>query len=435
MRGGLQFIKHGRIVRLFSTSASFPKGDYSDLKKYSEIELYGSKYSVDDHTNLTTRVTKKLNEQLHNVKSHPINLVRQSIQNYFYSNYLKSSGNPLFAVFDNLNPIVTPQQSFDSLLFPENHPGRLRNDTYYVNSKYLLRPHMTAHDEELIKMGFDAFLSVGDVYRRDEIDRTHFPVFHQLDGVRLYKSDELFHGMNESTELKMFEKGSRSLDRQEEHTVDAAKLIEIHLKSALLGVVHKLFGKDIKHRWVDCYFPFTHPSWELEICFDGKWLEVLGSGVLEQKILTKAGVIDKVGWAFGVGLDRLAMIQYQIPDIRLLWSKDKRFLDQFHTEDPDKKIVYKPISMFMNRQLDLSFWVPDSFVANDFHDIVGTIGGDVVEDVSLKDSYCDPKTNRKSLCYCISYGYMEKEITPEEAKNLHQAITLAAVEQLGVKVR
>lgn len=91
--------------------------------------------------------------------------------------------------------------------------------------------------------------------------------------------------------------------------------------------------------------------------------------------------------------------------------------------------------MFMNRQLDLSFWVPDSFVANDFHDIVGTIGGDVVEDVSLKDSYCDPKTNRKSLCYCISYGYMEKEITPEEAKNLHQAITLAAVEQLGVKVR
>ena len=135
MGSGLRFRKSVGIFRLFSTSASFPKGDCTDLKKFSEIELYGSRYSVDGHTNLSTRVTKKLNEQLHNLKNHPINLVRQRIQNYFYSNYLKSSGNPLFAVFDNLNPVVTPYQSFDSLLFPENHPGRLRNDTYYVNSK------------------------------------------------------------------------------------------------------------------------------------------------------------------------------------------------------------------------------------------------------------------------------------------------------------
>ena len=89
----------------------------------------------------------------------------------------------------------------------------------------------------------------------------------------------------------------------------------------------------------------------------------------------------------------------------------------------------------MNRQLDLSFWIPDSFVRNDFHDIVGTVCGDVVEDVSLKESYCDAKTNRTSLCFSITYGYMEKEITPEEAKNFHRAIASAAVEQLGVNIR
>ncbi len=83
-------------------------------------------------------------------------------------------------------------------------------------------------------------------------------------------------------------------------------------------------------RWVDTYFPFTCPSWELEIHFEGEWLEVLGCGVVEQAIVSNAGVENKLGWAFGLGLERLAMVLFGIPDIRLFWSKDKRFLSQFH---------------------------------------------------------------------------------------------------------
>ena len=82
-------------------------------------------------------------------------------------------------------------------------------------------------------------------------------------------------------------------------------------------------------RWVDAYFPFTEPSMELEIFFKGEWLEVLGCGVMEMKILEEAGLGDKRAWAFGLGLERLAMVLFDVPDIRLFWSDDKRFTKQF----------------------------------------------------------------------------------------------------------
>jgi len=87
--------------------------------------------------------------------------------------------------------VVTPHQNFDSLLVPADHISRSLYDTYYVNSEHLLRSHMTAHDEELIRSGFDAFLLVGDVFRRDEIDASHYPVFHQVDGVCLFTENEV----------------------------------------------------------------------------------------------------------------------------------------------------------------------------------------------------------------------------------------------------
>ena len=99
--------------------------------------------------------------------------------------------------------------------------------------------------------------------------------------------------------------------------------------------------EDIEYRWVDCYFPFTHPSWELEILYQDKWLEVLGCGIIEQEILHNAGADGKLGFAFGLGLERLAMKLYQIPDIRLFWSEDTGFTSQFITDDPNEEIVYK----------------------------------------------------------------------------------------------
>ena len=99
---------------------------------------------------------------------------------------------------------------------------------------------------------------------------------------------------------------------------------------------------DLEYRWVDCYFPFTHPSWELEVLHEGQWLEVLGCGIVEQEILAGAAAAgDKVGWAFGLGLERLAMRLYRIPDIRLFWSNDSGFTSQFNTDDHNNNIVYK----------------------------------------------------------------------------------------------
>jgi phenylalanyl-tRNA synthetase alpha chain len=96
-------------------------------------------------------------------------------------------------------------------------------------------------------------------------------------------------------------------------------------------------------RWIDAYFPFTHPSFELEVYWNDEWIELLGCGIIEQKILQFAGADSKVGWAFGIGLDRLAMIIYSIPDIRLLWSRDSGFLNQFADKSPTDDIVYKVI--------------------------------------------------------------------------------------------
>jgi phenylalanyl-tRNA synthetase alpha subunit len=101
------------------------------------------------------------------------------------------------------------------------------------------------------------------------------------------------------------------------------QLIEEDLKRILTGLAVELFG-DVQMRWKDDYFPFTRPSFELEIFYNGDWLEVLGCGVIHDQVMANAGKSDRLGWAFGLGLERLAMVLFDIPDIRLFWSQDAR---------------------------------------------------------------------------------------------------------------
>lgn len=155
------------------------------------VTIAGSVYDRDEWTNIRPGVVSKIGRNLHRQQHHPLNLIRLRIQNYFYTNFISRTGSPLFAVFDNINPVVSTYQNFDSLLVPQEHISRTPSDSYYINKYTMLRAHTSAHQEELIKMGFDAFLVVGDVYRRDEIDSTHFPVFHQMEGVRLYTETEV----------------------------------------------------------------------------------------------------------------------------------------------------------------------------------------------------------------------------------------------------
>lgn len=185
-------------------------------------------------------------------------------------------------------------------------------------------------------------------------------------------------------------------------------------------------------------FPFTEPSWELEVRYRDKWLEILGCGIMRQEILYNAGASDRIGWAFGLGLERLAMCLYQIPDIRLFWSQDSGFLNQFKVSSVDENVIYKPISVHPQCNNDISFWLPSNgveYASNDFYDLVRSLGGDVIEQVTLVDEFKHPKNGKTSHCYRITYRHMEKTLTQEEVNVIHGNIAKAASEQLGVQIR
>lgn len=148
-------------------------------KTIATVKIKDKEFVTDDFTNVTPKILSYLDRNLHLRKNNPISMVRQRIVNYFYSSFTHR-GTPIFSVYENLSPVVTTKQNFDDLLIPEEHPSRTKSDCYYINNKTLLRAHMTAHQSELLCSGLDNFLMIGDVYRRDEIDSTHFPVFHQV---------------------------------------------------------------------------------------------------------------------------------------------------------------------------------------------------------------------------------------------------------------
>jgi len=215
-------------------------------KNVNELTLLDKKYVTDEWTNITPKIIAKLGKNLHIKQYHPLSHLRQRIINYFYGQFRNRSGTPSFSIFDNICPIVTVDQNFDSLLVPKNHPSRKKIDCYYVNHDTLLRAHTTAHQAELISMGLNNFLIVGDVYRRDEIDNTHYPIFHQADAVRLRTSEEIFQNVNDSESLKLFEhRGTETVEKQGCHSLEAVKIMEQELKSTLIGLAQAIFGKGI----------------------------------------------------------------------------------------------------------------------------------------------------------------------------------------------
>ena len=248
------------------------------------------------------------------------------------------------------------------------------------------------------------------------------------------------------------------------HSPEEVEAITAHLKRSLEGVVVGLFSRaqkaavasgyvdanamePLRIRWIEAYFPFTSPSWELEVFWQGDWLELLGCGVTKQDILINAGVPYQVGWAFGMGLERVAMLLFSIPDIRLFWSKDPRFLNQFSSKENVNAFV--PFSKYPECYKDVSFWLRSSsssagggmrsnahdFHGNDVMEIVRDVGGDLVEDVSLVDDFVHPVSGRKSLCYRINYRSLERTLRNEEVNQLHECIRKKLAENLGIELR
>jgi phenylalanyl-tRNA synthetase alpha chain len=279
-----------------------------------------------------------------------------------------------------------------------------------LNPNTLLRTHTSAHQTELISSGETSFLVVGDCYRRDTIDATHYPIFHQMEGVRIFDKSKV-----------------------------SPSDVEKDMKHVLSQLFVFLLGNTTQVRWIDEYFPFTFPSFEMEVHFQNNWLEVLGCGLIHEQLLANCGKSDKIGWAFGQGLERLAMILYQITDIRLFWSSDPRFWGQFNDSHIDLSHEhlpqFQPYSKFPPCYKDISFWVGESFHENDFFEIVREIAQENVEDVILVSQFTHPTTKRVSHCYRINFRSMERNLTNEETNKMYFDLRKFLTEKMDVELR
>lgn len=234
---------------------------------------------------------------------HPMYTVLDEIKEIFI--------NMGFEVMDGPE-IEQAEYNFTKLNAPENHPSRDWTDTFYLteDSSILLRSQTSPMQIRAMETyGVPIrMISPGRVYRKDEVDATHSPMFHQIEGL-------------------VVDKGITMAD----------------LKGTLNAVIREIYGPNTKTRFRPHHFPFTEPSCEVDIqchkcggvgcptCKGEGWIEVLGAGMVHPKVLRGCGIDPEVysGFAFGMGLERLAMGQFKISDLRLIFENDMRFLSQF----------------------------------------------------------------------------------------------------------
>ena len=340
-------------------------------------------------SNITKSIYEKMNRNIHNTKNHPIEIVKNKIYNYFGDSFEK---------FDNLSSKVNVLDNFDKLLIPKTHPARSFSDTYYFDENTCLRTHTSAHQNELLSKGYKKFLVTGDVYRKDEIDSSHYPVFHQMEGVCVVEDNQ---------------------DVKEEFI------------NTIKGLVEFLFP-GCEYRFNDDYFPFTNPSFEVEVKFNGEWLEILGGGIVQNEILKNNNLENKKAWAFGLGLESLAMILFKIPDIRYFWTTDERFLNQFKSGEI---IEFKEYSKYPPCHKDISFWLNEDYNYNNFCEIVREMGGDFVENISLIDNFTNSKTNKTSHCYRITYRSNDRSLTNEEVDLVQNKVRNLIQNELNLELR
>lgn len=349
--------------------------------------------------NIPKTITDKVGTCLYTKHGHPIKIIRDKIFSYFKD----------FTHLNIYNPVVSVYDNFDSLLIPKEHVSRKPTDTYYVDDDNVLRTHMTAHLVSSVKKGYDKYITCGDVYRKDAIDATHYPVFHQADGFCM---------------------------------VPDSDNVEEHLRKTLSGFIKYLFGSDCQYNFLedrenpDVYFPFTYNSVEVEVRVkqdDGTYkpIEVLGAGTVQPKIMEEIGYPGKHAWAFGMGMERLAMLFFQIPDIRLFWSNDVRFLSQFE----DGRITkFEPYSKHPPCIKDVTFWISSAFSYNDMCDIVRQEAkDDVIESVTLIDSF--NRGVKRSNCYRITYRHNSRTLMNAEINDIQEKIRARLVNELNVELR
>ncbi len=314
--------------------------------------------------------------------------------------------------FDDIKiPEIVPTHIlFDLFNMPPGHPARSKSDSYYVDDQNVLRPHDTVfwyyylNDPEIKKRVANketlGAVCYGKVYRKDEIDRTHMNVFHQF-GAWLIAPDE-----------------KRIITPED-------------LKSALSDIAANVFGANF--RFYEHQFPYTDPSFEMEAEINGKWVEMVGSGLVRKSVLANMGLTGYNGWAFGFGLDRLAIASMSLPDIRLLWSEDPRVTKQLKLGDKFEEVSkYPPITR------DISFVVDKNFVPNNYFDLVRDIAGDLVEQVELLDKFENETKfgkDKVSCTYRVVYRSADRTLKTEEVELLQSKLYEQTKEQFKADLR
>lgn len=233
---------------------------------------------------------------------HPITLVRDEIKDIFIGLGFTVAEGP---------EIESDYYNFEALNIPKDHPARDMQDSFYITEDILLRTHTSPVQvrtmEKLAPQVPVKIIVPGKVYRKDD-DATHSPMFNQIEGLLI-----------------------------DEHITFA------NLKAILMLFAQKIFGEDVKVRYRPSFFPFTEPSAEMDIscvmcggsgcrvCSHTGWLEILGAGMVNPRVLKYGGYDPEqvTGFAFGMGIERIAMLKYGINDLRLFYENDKRFLAQF----------------------------------------------------------------------------------------------------------
>ncbi len=232
---------------------------------------------------------------------HPLNSVLEELIDIFASMGFDIVEGP---------EVETDYYNFEALNVPEDHPARDDQDTFYITENLLLRTQTSSAQIRTMKTQKPPIRMIcpGRVYRADEVDATHSPVFHQMEGL-------------------VVDKGITMCD----------------LKGVLEQFAKEIYGSQTKVRFRPSFFPFTEPSVEVDVscsvcggkgcrvCKGVGWIEILGAGMVHPNVLSGCGIDPEVysGFAFGIGLDRLTTTRHKISDIRLLFENDRRFLEQF----------------------------------------------------------------------------------------------------------
>lgn len=234
-------------------------------------------------------------------RKHPLTQVLDEIKRIFFGLGFSVADGP---------EVETDYYNFEALNIPKLHPSRNMQDTLYISEDIVLRTHTSPVQIRVMEQTKPPvrIIAPGRVYRRDTPDASHSPFFHQVEGLCV-------------------DKGISFAD----------------LKAVISACAHKLFGKDIKVRFRPSFFPFTEPSMEYDfnciicrgegckVCKQTGWVEISGAGMVDPNVFEAVGYNPEVytGYAFGMGVDRIAMMKYQIDDIRLFFENDMRFLQQF----------------------------------------------------------------------------------------------------------